>query len=224
MGAGFVAASPLIGARTLFGGWPVADKHINPMLKTALELGPIVAFFVAYLMFKDETITIGGLERKGFVIVTLGFIPLLLASMGALWWLTGKLSRMQVVTAVLVVVFGALTVWFNDPQFLMIKVTLIYLLFGSILLVGLLMGRSYLQYVMEEVMPLKHEGWMLLTKRITALFFAMAVLNEIVWRFMGEETWVYFKTFGLTAAVFLFFMTQGGLFQKYSIDEGEEQG
>ncbi|MGH1414259.1 MAG: inner membrane-spanning protein YciB [Pelagimonas sp.] len=192
-------------------------KEPNPMLKAALEYGPLVAFFIAYLKLKDEIFTFGGTEYQGFIVVTAGFIPLFLISTGLLWKLTGHLSRMQVVTAVLIVVFGGLSVWFNDERFFKMKPTLIYLLFGGALGLGLMRGQSYLKSVMEGLMPLQHEGWMILTKRVTGLFLGLAVLNELIWRTQATETWVYFKTFGLPASVFLFFMFQGGLFKKYSI-------
>ncbi|MCA0939468.1 septation protein IspZ [Yangia mangrovi] len=200
----------------------MATKQINPFLKSALEFGPVLAFFAAYLLLKDNTYVIGGREYQGFVVVTAGFIPLMLLCTGILWKLTGHLSAMQVVTAVLIVVFGGLSVWLNDERFFKMKPTLIYLLFGFALLAGILRGESYLRKVMEGLMPLQEEGWMILTKRICAFFFGLAVLNEIVWRTMSTESWVYFKTFGLTAAVFVFFMTQSGLFKRYALDADKE--
>ncbi len=200
----------------------MATKQINPFLKSALEFGPVLAFFAAYLLLKDNTYMIGGREYQGFVVVTAGFIPLMLLCTGLLWKLTGHLSAMQVVTAVLIVVFGGLSVWLNDERFFKMKPTLIYLLFGFALLAGILRGESYLRKVMEGLMPLQEEGWMLLTKRICAFFFGLAVLNEIVWRTMSTESWVYFKTFGLTAAVFFFFMTQGGLFKRYALEADKD--
>ncbi|WP_226622811.1 inner membrane-spanning protein YciB [Alloyangia pacifica] len=200
----------------------MATKQINPFLKSALEFGPVLAFFAAYLLLKDNTYMIGGREYQGFVVVTAGFIPLMLLCTGLLWKLTGHLSAMQVVTAVLIVVFGGLSVWLNDERFFKMKPTLIYLLFGFALLAGILRGESYLRKVMEGLMPLQEEGWMILTKRICAFFFGLAVLNEIVWRTMSTESWVYFKTFGLTAAVFVFFMTQGGLFKRYALEADKD--
>jgi intracellular septation protein len=192
---------------------PMSEQKTNPTIKTVLEFGPILAFFVAYLWLKDDVFTIGGREYDGFIVVTAGFIPVFLLAMGVLWWLTGHLSKMQVVTAVLIVVFGGMSVWFNDPRFFKMKPTIIYLLFGGVLAFGLMRGQSYMQSLMDGVMPLSDEGWMILTKRICYFFLGLAVLNELVWRTMSEETWVYFKTFGLTAAIFLFFMTQGALFR-----------
>lgn len=198
----------------------MSDKtKINPLLKMGLELGPIVAFFVAYLKLRDETFLIGGTEYEGFILVTAGFVPLMILSTGILWRLTGHISKMQIATLVLVVIFGGLSVWLNDDRFFKMKPTMIYLLFGGALGIGLLRGQSYLRYVMEEMVPMTHEGWMILTKRLTAFFLGLAVLNEVIWRTQSTDTWVYFKTFGLTAAVFVFFMTQGGVLQKYATDE-----
>ena len=197
-------------------------KKINTWLKLGLELGPVILFFVAYGRLKDQTFTIAGTDYGGFIIVTAFFIPLLLISTGILWKLTGHLSRMQVVTAVLVIVFGGLSVWFNDERFFKMKPTMIYLFFGGTLAIGLLQGKSYLQFVMEEAMPLQDEGWMILTKRLALFFIVLAVLNEVIWRGFSTDTWVTFKTFGLTAAVFLFFMTQGKLFSQYGVEQPED--
>ncbi|ETX14482.1 intracellular septation protein [Roseivivax halodurans JCM 10272] len=199
----------------------MAKREINPMLKTALELGPVLAFFVAYLLLKDRVFEIGGRDYEGFIVVTAGFVPVMIAATGVLWALTGHLSRMQVVTVVLIVVFGGLSVWLNDERFFKMKPTLIYLIFGGVLGFGLLRGQSYLRFVMEGLMPLEDEGWMILTKRVTIFFLGLALANEVVWRTMSTETWVYFKTFGLTAALFLFFMFQGGLFRRYGTGEDE---
>jgi len=198
------------------------DEPAHPSwLKPSLEFGPILGFFVAYLWLKDRVFTIGGTEYEGFVVVTAGFIPVFLLSIAALWKLTGHLSKMQVVTAVLIVVFGGLSVWFNDPRFFKMKPTIIYLIFVGILGFGLMRGQSYLQTVMDSVMPLTQEGWMILTRRLTLFFLGLAVLNELVWRTQSEETWVYFKTFGLTLAIFVFFMTQGKLFSEHSTEDDD---
>ncbi|GGL92151.1 putative intracellular septation protein A [Pseudooceanicola nanhaiensis] len=199
-------------------------KTLPGWVKPALELGPIVAFFAAYLLLKDRTFIIGGREYEGFIVVTAGFIPLILICTGILWRLTGKLSKMQIVTAVLITVFGGLSVWLNDDRFFKMKPTLIYLIFGGLLGIGLLRGQSWLKLVMEEAVPLDDAGWMKLTKRVCAFFLILAALNELVWRTQSTEAWVWFKTFGLTAALFAFFMTQGKLFQEHGIEKKEDGG
>ena len=197
----------------------MAAREINPMVKMALELGPVIVFFVAYLRLKDQVFTIGGTDYDGFIVVTAAFIPLLILSTGVLWWLTGKLSKMQIATLVLVTVFGGLSVWLNDDRFFKMKPTMIYAIFAGILGFGLLRGRSYLKYVMEEMMPLDDEGWMKLTKRLAIFFAALGILNELIWRTQTTEIWVYFKTFGLSAAIFGFFMTQGSLFSQHALED-----
>ncbi|SNX69112.1 intracellular septation protein A [Cereibacter ovatus] len=193
--------------------------RINPVVKAVLEWGPIAAFFLGYVKLKDESFTIAGTDYHGFIVVTAAFIPLMLLSTGLMWWLSGKLSKMQVATVVLVVIFGGLSVWLNDERFFKMKPTMIYLLFGGLLGIGLLRGQSWLKLVLEDAIPMQPEGWMILTRRVTAFFFALAVANEAIWRSMSTDVWVNFKTFGLPLAIFAFFMTQGGLFKRYGFEK-----
>ncbi|QCO57093.1 septation protein IspZ (plasmid) [Pseudorhodobacter turbinis] len=201
----------------------MAEKKISGGVKALLELGPVALFFIGYIKLKDQVFTFGGTEYDGFIVVTAAFIPLLLLSTGILWALTGKLSKMQIMTVVLVVVFGGLSVWLNDERFFKMKPTMIYALFAGILGFGLLRGESYLKSVMGEMLPMQQEGWMILTKRLVLFFVTLAVLNEIMWRGFSTEAWVNFKTFGLTAALFLFFMTQSRVFSKYGIEPPKEE-
>ncbi|MEM9972796.1 MAG: inner membrane-spanning protein YciB [Pseudomonadota bacterium] len=194
-------------------------KEINPVLKQVLELGPPILFFAVYLYVRDETYVIGGTEYDGFIVAAAGFVPVLLASIAVLWWLTGKLSRMQVFTAVLVVLFGGLTVWFNDERFFKMKTTIVYGVFAGLLGLGLLQGRSYLAWVMGEALPMRHEGWMVFTRRLMMCFAALAVCNEIVWRTMSTDTWVKIETFGFPLVLFLFLWTQIVALQKYVIED-----
>ncbi len=200
----------------------MTPRTIHPLLKSALELGPPILFFIAYLRLQDTTFTVAGRDYDGFIIATAAFVPLLLASIGVLWWLTGRISRIQVFTAVLVVVFGGLTVWFNDSRFFMMKTTLVYGLFALLLGIGLWRGQSWLQFVMGELLPMKDEGWMILTKRLASAFVLMAIANEIVWRTQTEAFWVTFETFGLPAFLFLIFMAQAKLIERFSLIEDDE--
>ena len=196
----------------------MAERTVPGWLKTALELGPVVLFFLAYLKLRDQTFTLGGTEYDGFIVVTAAFIPLILASTAILWWLTSKLSQMQIVTAVLVTVFGGLSVWLNDERFFKMKPTLIYALFAAVLAFGLWRGRSYLSMVLGETMPLDAEGWAILTRRMMWLFVAMALANEVIWRTMSTDAWVNFKTFGLPAIMFAFIFSQIALIKKHTPD------
>jgi intracellular septation protein len=157
---------------------------------------------------REQTYTIGGTEYDGFIVAAGVFVPILLASIAILWKLTGKLSRMQVFTAVMVILFGGLTVWFNDERFFKMKTTLVYGLFAVILGIGLAQGRSYLAWVMAEFLPMTDEGWMKLTKRLALFFSGLAVANEIIWRTMSTDAWVKIETFGFPVLMFVFLWSQ----------------
>jgi intracellular septation protein len=198
----------------------VADeKPINPIVKQVLELGPTILFFLIYLRIKDDTFVISGTEYTGFIISALILVPILLISMAILWRLTGNLSRMQVFTAVMVIFFGALTAWFNDERFFKMKTTIVYGLFSALLGVGLLRGQSYLAFVMSEMMPMRDEGWMILTRRLCAVFAVLAIGNEIVWRTMSTDAWVKIETFGFPLVLMAFLMWQFTALQGYLIHD-----
>jgi len=128
---------------------------------------------------------------------------------------------MAAITAVVVTVFGGLTLALKDDTFVKMKPTILYALFAGILGFGLLRGQSYLRYLMDELIPMQREGWMKFTRRFVVFYLALAVLNEIVWRGWGTDAWVNFRTFVLPAANFLFIMAQVPLFQRYTVPEGE---
>ncbi|MFN3992775.1 MAG: inner membrane-spanning protein YciB [Tabrizicola flagellatus] len=201
----------------------MAEKKINPILKQVLELGPTLVFFLIYMRIKDQTYTLGGTDYSGFIVAALILVPLLLAAIFALWLLTGTISRMQIFVAVMVVVFGGLTAWFNDERFFKMKTTIVYGTFAAILGAGLLRGKSLLQWVMAEALPMKPEGWMILTRRLMWMFAALAVANEIIWRTQSTELWVKLETFAMPAALFLFLMLQFMALQRYLIDEPDDK-
>jgi intracellular septation protein len=196
-------------------------KDINPWLRQVLDLGPPLAFFGIYLAIRDETYSLGGTDYSGFIVATLAFVPILLVAMAVLWHLTGKLSRMQIFTAFMVIFFGALTAWFNDERFFKMKTSIVYGSFAVILGIGLAQGRSYLAFVMEEMMPMEHQGWMILTRRLCAAFALLALGNEIVWRTMPTDLWVKIETFGFPLALFAFLWWQILALQPYMIEDGE---
>lgn len=194
----------------------------DPKLKAALEYGPLVAFLLGYWWFKDDTFTIAGQTYNGFIAVTGAFVVIFAASILGLWRLTGKLSAMQILTLVVVLFMGGLSVWFNDEHFFKMKPTIIYIFFALLLGVGLWQGKSWLRLVMGEALPMQDEGWMILTRRMAVFFAVLAGANEVVWRNFSTETWVWFKVVGLTVATFLFLLTQARLFSRYGIEEPDK--
>lgn len=199
-------------------GSDMAERKINGVLKQVLELGPTVAFFLIYLRIRDDSFTLGGTEYSGFIISALVFIPILLVAMVTLWALTGKLSRMQVFTAFMVIFFGGLTAWFNEERFFKMKTTIVYGCMAGLLGIGLLRGQSWLQWVMAEVLPMQPEGWMILTRRLCVMFVALAVANEIIWRTLSTDTWVKLETFAMPAALVVFLWAQIFALQRYLIE------
>ena len=197
-------------------------RELNPLVKMAFELGPLVAFFIAFGRMKDNTYTFFGTEYSGFITVTAAFIVVMLVTTAILWALTGTLSKMQILSLVLVVIMGGLTVYLNDEMFIKMKPTLLFGFFGVVLGAGLLRGRSYLRDVMDAALPLQPEGWMILTRRLAVFFISLAVANELIWRFGSTEVWVFFKTFGDTLALLAFFASQYPLLEKYSTEEAEK--
>ena len=196
----------------------MAERHIHPLLKLALEVGPIAIFFLAY-RWAPVSPGLEAAERQleQMLFATKVFVPTILATLGVSFALTRKLPKMAVITAVVVTVFGGLTLFLRDDTFVKMKPTILYGLFAAILGVGLLRGQSYLKYLMDELIPMRDEGWMKFTVRFVIFYLCLAVLNEFVWRLYGTDTWVNFRTFVLPLANIGFVMAQVPLFQRYSV-------
>ncbi len=200
----------------------MTENKQNPIVKLVLEIGPIMVFFLAYKFAPfPEGATSEERQLAQVIFATSVFVPVTLAALAYSWFVEKHLPKMAVITAVIVVVFGGLTIWLQDATFIKMKPTILYLAFGGILGFGLLRGQSYLRYLMEDMMPLKAEGWMIFTKRFMLYFFALAIINELVWRNFDTDTWVSFKTFFLPIASFGFIMSQMGIFAKYAIKDEE---
>jgi intracellular septation protein len=174
----------------------------NPLVKLAIDLGPLLAFFVAY-------------AKSGIYWATGVLMVATVVSLVASRTLLGRLSVAPVATAVLVVVFGGLTFLLDDPSFIKMKPTIINLLFAAILGYGLATGRPLLKLLMGEALKLTDEGWQKMTVRWTVFFVAVAALNEIVWRNFSEAAWVNFKVFGILPLTLVFAMAQVGLIKRY---------
>lgn len=195
----------------------MTQRHVHPMVKLVLEIGPIAVFFLAYRWAPvPEGLPVAERQLEQILFSTKVFVPTILAALGLSWWLTGKLPRMAVITAIVVTIFGGLTLILRDDTFVKMKPTILYGIFAGILGFGLMRGQSYLKYLLDEMIPMQAEGWLKFTRRFVAFYVALAVLNEIVWRGWGTDVWVNFRTFVLPAANFLFIMAQVPLFTRYA--------
>ena len=195
-------------------------KEENSLTKSMLEFVPLVTFFLAYYYFPNSNNLTGEeLPVEKIIFATKVFVPILLFASFLSYVILRTISKMSLITALLVIFFGALTIWFRDPTFIKMKPTIIYLSFASILIIGLMRNRSLLKSLMGSTLALEERGWILLTKRIIIFFISLAFLNELVWRYFGQDQWVNFKTFGMPILSFLFFAFQYRLFQKHLIDK-----
>jgi intracellular septation protein len=186
-----------------------SKPQLNPALKLVLDLGPLLIFFVAN-------------SRFGIFAATGAFMAAILIALGVAYALTRHLPIMPLVTAIVVLVFGTLTLVLHDELFIKVKPTIIYVLFGGVLLGGLAFGKSLLGVVFDSVFHLTQEGWRRLTVRWALFFLALAVLNEIVWRTQTTDIWVSFKVFGVVPLTFLFAALQYPLLSKYAAPEAAE--
>jgi intracellular septation protein len=177
--------------------------QLNPALKLVLDLGPLLVFFAAN-------------SRFGIFAATGAFMAAIVIALAVAYALTRHLPIMPLVTAIVVVVFGTLTLVLHDELFIKVKPTIIYVLFGGVLLGGLAFGKSLLGIVFDSVFHLTEEGWRKLTLRWALFFLALAVLNEIVWRTQTTDIWVDFKVFGVLPLTFLFAALQYPLLEKYA--------
>jgi intracellular septation protein len=199
-------------------------KEINPLLKLALELGPLGVFFFANARGEWLAETLPALAPLGgpLFIATAIFIVATLISLGVSLALTRRLPIMPFITGIVVVIFGGLTLYLHDETFIKMKPTIVNTLFGAVLLGGLLFGKSLLGYVFDSVFKLTDEGWRILTFRWGLFFLVLAVLNEVVWRNFSTDSWVSFKVFGIMPLTFLFTLSQLPLLNRTQVREEAE--
>ncbi len=173
-------------------------------MKFILEMGPILIFFAAY-------------KLEGLMVATAILIALTLLSLPILYKIEGKLPIASIVTAVLVTVFGGLTLWLDDERFIKMKPTIIYLIFAAILFGGLYKKKPLLKPLMEKTIQLTNDGWVILTRNFGMFFITLAIANEFVWRSFDTDFWVNFKTFGLPVFLTIFMISQISLLKKHII-------
>jgi intracellular septation protein len=184
-------------------------KQLNPILKLVLDIGPLILFFAANAKF-------------GIYAATGAFMAAILIALVVSYAITRHVAVMPLVTAAIVLVFGGLTLVLHDEVFIKLKPTIIYVLFGGTLVGGLAFDKPLLGTVFDSVFHLQEEGWRKLTWRWALFFFALAILNEIVWRTQSTDFWVSFKLFGVVPLTFLFAALQYPLLNKYSAEPGKK--
>ena len=181
----------------------------HPFFKLATEMGPLIVFFIANAKFN-------------LFVATGAFMVAIVAAVVASYLVTKHVPLMALVTAVIVLVFGGLTIFLHDETFIKIKPTIIYGLFALTLFIGLLLGRSFIAVMFDQVFNLTPHGWRLLTIRWALFFLFMAVLNEIVWRTQTTDFWVAFKAFGVIPITAIFAMLQMPLVNRYGIEPASD--
>ena len=174
--------------------------------KLLIDIGPLAVFFIFY--------TRSGLQASILPFMVATVIAVLLS-----YILEKKIPIMPTVGAGIVLLFGGLTIYFDNDIFFKMKPTIINILFAAILYGGILINKPLLKYLLGAALKLEETGWKLLTQRWIGFFIALAVLNEIVWRTQSTDVWVNFKVFGILPISFIFTMTQFPLIKKYQIED-----
>lgn len=201
------------------------QRAMAPWVKFTLELGPLLLFFFANSRPKLFSPLIAPFvpakmlegENAGLYTATGVLMIAVVAALIVSYVLTRRLPVMPVVTAVLVVIFGGLTFYFQDPSFIKMKPTILYACFGLALLGGLVFNRPLLPIVLDNAMTLTERGWRILTLRWGMFFVVLAVLNEIVWRTQSNDHWVLFKFPGTVILIFVFTFSQVPLIMKHEL-------
>ena len=179
---------------------------MNSILKILVDIGPLAVFFIFY--------------TRGDLLSAI--LPFMIATVIAVLFsyiVVKKIPIMPTVGAAIILVFGGLTIYFDNEVFFKMKPTIINILFGTILYGGMLIDKPLLKYLLGNALKLQKEGWIILTKRWIGFFIALALLNEIIWRTQSTDLWVNFKVFGILPITFIFTMTQFSLIKKYQIED-----
>lgn len=191
---------------------------MNPRLNAAIEYGPLAVFLATYL--------IGGryLDDTGAILLATGAImAATVLALSVAWIVQRRVPRVPLISGVLLMVFGGLTLWAQNPVFIKMKPTMVYLLFSALLLGGLAAGRPLLKPLLQNAWQLDEAGWKKLTARFGLFFLVLAGLNELVWRTQSTDFWVTYKIFGTMGLILVFTMAQVGLIQRHQITQESEK-
>ena len=183
----------------------------RPWVKAVTDYLPLAAFFGAYLLY-------------GLMVATAVLIGVSLVAVAIAWILERRVPMMTLVTVLVVVVFGGLTLWLADERFIKMKPTIVLGAMGLVLLGGLAFGKALLRPVMGAAWPMTDDGWWHLTLRFGLFFLAMAGLNELAWRLLSTDAWVTFKVFGILGLNLLFVMSQLPLMNRHHLPETADEG
>lgn len=201
---------------------PNWDELRPQIVKLALELGPLVVFFIVNAKGQDildaYPVLASWFGGQPIIFATAVFMVAMAISLGLSALILKKIAVMPLVTAVVVLIFGGLTLYFQDSTFIKMKPTITNLLFAATLLGGLVFGQSLLKYVFGDVYKLKPEGWTVLTLRWGLFFLVLAGLNEVIWRNFSDDFWVAFKVWGIMPLTVVFSMFQLPVLSKYAPD------
>ena len=200
-------------------------KEVPPLLKLALELGPLLVFFFANARGVNLIERFPVLAQIGepIFLATALFMVATVIALAISWSMTRTLPMMPLISGIVVLVFGALTLWLHNDTFIKMKPTIVNTLFGAILLGGLLFGKSLLGYVFDSAFKLDAEGWRKLTFRWGLFFIFLAVVNEVVWRNFSTDAWVSFKVWGIMPITIVFTLSQMPLIQKHTLPEAKAE-
>ncbi|RLQ89099.1 septation protein A [Notoacmeibacter ruber] len=200
-------------------------QEINPLLKLALELGPLMIFFFANARGERIAAAFPFLQDLGgpLFLATAAFMVATAIALAVSWVMTRKLPIMPLVSGAVVLVFGGLTLWLQDETFIKVKPTIVNGLFAAILLGGLLFGRSLLAYVFDSAFRLTAEGWKKLTLAWGVFFVFLAILNEIIWRNFSTDFWVAFKVWGIMPITFIFTLAMVPIITRHNLGDDSPQ-
>ncbi len=179
------------------------------LLKFITDFGPLIIFFFYYY-----------LSDKNLKVAIPPLIIATIISLIIMWFLEKQIPKVPLLSGILITLFGGLTIYFNNPIFIYIKPTIINIFFGLVLIFGrYFTNEPILKKIIGKTIPLTDKGWSILTKRWVYFFFALAILNEFVWRTQSEEFWVNFKVWGMLPITFVFTAFQFSIINKYKINE-----
>ncbi len=206
-------------------GAAASTGELKPQLiKLSLEIGPLIVFFLAnaYGGRVIEGFSLQAIFPQPIFFATAVFMVAMVIALGLSWSIMKRVAVMPLVSGVIVMIFGGLTLWLQDETFIKMKPTIVNVLFGGTLLGGLAFGRLLLKYVFGEVYRLTGEGWRILTWRWGFFFLALAVLNELVWRNFSTDLWVAFKVWGIAPLTVVFSFAQIGVLGRHGAGGDDE--